>query len=109
EVMAVVLKIGPDEGIGFAIEGFYVLEPSRARNLLREDAMELGIDTMRFDRGGDNRAHRGLNRLRGDLRQRATGDPHRVLTMTIDDGGNDGLFAREILVGRDNAHARHLR
>ena len=39
KLIAVALEIGPDECIGFVIEGFYVPEPSRARNLLRKDAM----------------------------------------------------------------------
>src|SRR5262245_50726115 len=51
--IAVVLKIGPDESIGFAIEGFYILKASRARNLLCKDAMQLGVDAMRLDRYGD--------------------------------------------------------
>src|SRR5262245_51879442 len=49
KLIAVSLEIGPDEDIVFAIEGFDVFEPPGARNLLRKDTMELGIDAMRLD------------------------------------------------------------
>src|SRR6185503_7048355 len=49
-----------------------------------------------------------LNWLRGNLRQRAADDLHDFLIMTIDDGGNQRLFAWVILVKRTNAHARHF-
>src|SRR5262245_12337249 len=61
---------------------------------------------MRLDRYGDKPAHRFLKRLRGDLRQLATDKLHNFLIMTIDDGGDERLFARVILVKRANAHAR---
>lgn len=108
KLIAVSLKIGPDEDIVFAIEGFDVLEPPGARNLLRKDAMKLGIDTMRLDRGGDHLAHCLLDRLRGNLGQRSTDDLHDVLIVMIDDGGNERLLAGEILVERADADARHL-
>jgi hypothetical protein len=50
--IAMALEIGPEESMGFAIEGFYILKPSRARNLLCKDAMQLGVDAMRLDRDG---------------------------------------------------------
>ena len=37
--IAVLLEISPEQSMGFAIEGFYILKTSRARNLLCEDAM----------------------------------------------------------------------
>ena len=70
--------------------------------------MQLGVDAMRFDRHRNEPPHRFLDRLRGDLRQRATDDPHDVLIMTIDDGGNQRLLARVVLVKRADAHARHF-
>ena len=100
--MAVVLEIGPKESIGFAIEGSYILKASHARNLLCKDAMQLGVDAMRLDRYGNKPAHRFLNRLRRDLRQRAT-DDLMILIATIDDGGNERLLARKILVKRTDA------
>src|SRR5262249_16029037 len=103
KLIAVSLKIGPDEDKVFAIEGFDVLEAPGARYLLRKDAMELGIDAMRLDRRGDHPAHRLLDRLRGDLGQRGTDDLHDVLVVTIDDSGNERLLAGEILVERADA------
>src|SRR5262245_40149682 len=60
---AVGLEIGSDEREGLAMEGLHVLEPSRARNLFRQDPMEPGIDAMRADRGGDEVPHGILDRL----------------------------------------------
>src|SRR5262249_59474541 len=108
KLIAVSLKIGPDEDKVFAIEGFDVLEAPGARNLLRKDAMELGIDAMRLDRRGDHPAHRLLDRLRGDLGQRGTDDLHDVLVVTIDDSGNERLLAGVTLVERADADARRF-
>src|SRR5262249_47879917 len=97
KLIPVSLEIGPDEYIVFAIEGFDLLESPGARKLLRKDAMELGIDAMRLDRGGDHLAHRLLDRLRPNLGQRGADDLHGVLIVTIDDGGNERLLAGELL------------
>jgi hypothetical protein len=93
KLIAVALEIGPEQSMGFAVEGFHILKTSRARNLLCQDAMQLGVNAMRLDRDGDNPPHRFLNWLRGNLRQRAADDLHDFLIMTIDDGGNQRLFA----------------
>ena len=61
---------------------------------------------MRVDPNGDELAHRFLDRLRSNLRQRATEDLHDFLIVTIDDGDNECLFAWVVLVERANAHAR---
>src|SRR5258708_4589429 len=78
-LIAVALEIGPEESGDVAIEGFYIRKPSGARNLLGEDAMQLGVDAMRLDRDRNEPAHRCLNWLRGDLRQCAMDDLHDVL------------------------------
>jgi hypothetical protein len=104
--IAVGLKTGPEESVRFAIDGSCILQASNARKLLSQDAMQLGVDAMRLDRYGNKPAHCFLNRLRGDLRQRAPDDLHKLLIMTIDDGGNERLLAWVILVKRANAHAR---
>jgi hypothetical protein len=107
--IAMALEIGPEESMGFAIEGFYILKPSRARNLLCKDAMQLGVDAMRLDRDGNKPAHRFLDRLRGDLRERSTDDPHDFLIMTIDDGGDERLFARVILLALSKPSLTRMR
>jgi hypothetical protein len=37
--IAVALEIGPEESVGLAIEGFYILKASSARKLLCKDAL----------------------------------------------------------------------
>src|SRR5262249_8747675 len=106
--LAVSLEIRPDDDLVFPTESFDLLESPGARKLLRKDAMELGIDPMRLDRGGDHLAHRLLDRLRRNLGQRSTDDLHDVLIVTIDDGGNERLLAGEVLVERPDADARHF-
>src|SRR6478735_3383054 len=108
KLIAVSLEVGSEERVGFAIEGFHTLEPFRARYLLCKDAMKLGIDAMRLNRYGHKPAHCFLNWLRGHLSQRAADDAHDFLIVTIDDGGNERLFAGVILVKRANAHACHF-
>ena len=61
---------------------------------------------MRLDRRGDEPAHRLLDRLRRNFRQRAAHDLHDLLIMAIDDGGNERLLAGEILIERADAYAR---
>ena len=39
KLIAVALEVGPEQGIGFSVEGQCVLESPRTRNLLREHAM----------------------------------------------------------------------
>ena len=42
--IAVILEIGPEQGMGFPIEGFHILEAPRAWNLLCKDAMQFRVD-----------------------------------------------------------------
>lgn len=42
KLIAAVLEMGPEERIDFAIEDFYLFKASRARDLLRQDAMQPG-------------------------------------------------------------------
>ena len=39
KLIAVALEIGPEESVGLAIEGFYILKASSARKLLCKDAL----------------------------------------------------------------------
>ena len=107
-LIAVALEVGSEEGVILPIEGFHVLERSRARNLLRKDTVQIGIDAMSLDRHSHDLTHRLLYRERCDLRQRATDDVHELLVMAIHDGSNQRLLAGEILIQRANTHARLL-
>jgi hypothetical protein len=74
--IAVALKIGPEQGKIFATKDFHIRQAPGARNLLGEDAMQLGVDAMRLDRHGNNPAHRLLDRQRCNVGQRAANDLH---------------------------------
>src|SRR5262249_40590037 len=108
-LVAVALEIGSEQGVVRAAEGFHLLEPARARNLLGQHAMEPGIDAMRLDRGGDERADRLPDRLARGLRERAARDLAELIAVPVDHRGNERVLAGEILIEGADAHAGLIR
>src|SRR4026209_1085412 len=102
------LEVSLEERIVFPVEGLHLLELSYARNLFRKHTMQLGVDTMRLDRRGDERAHALLYRLVCNLRQFGPDYLPDLLLMALDDRSHERLLAGEVLVERAHAHARHF-
>jgi hypothetical protein len=105
----VALEIRPEQGVVLTIEGFQFLELTQARNLLCEHTMQPGINPVRFNRDGDERAHRLLHRPAQNFRQLTPDRLPDLLLMALDDGGDECLLAGKILVERADAHPRHFR
>ena len=71
--------------------------------------MKLRIDAVGIDGGRDQFARRDLERARGDLEQGISDHLRQFLRVALDDGRDQRLLAREVLVERTDADAGHGR
>src|SRR5262245_61931059 len=71
ELAPVAFQIRPEQVAVLMMEGFERLELADPRNLLGENTMQLGIDTVGFDRDSDQLTHPRLQRLGQSLLQLA--------------------------------------
>jgi hypothetical protein len=109
DLAAMGFEIAAKKPARVSLDRFDVFEPSGAGDLLGEDAVKLRIDTVSLDRGCDEFARRDVDRARGDLEQGVEDHLRQFLRVALDDGRDQRLLAREVLVERADADAGHGR
>ena len=101
------LEMVAKQHAGVADGGVDALEPAGAGNLLVQHAVKFWIDAVGLDSGRHERARRALDRQIGDVAERSARDLEQFLRVALDDGRDQRLLAREILVERADADAGH--
>lgn len=108
QLVAMIIEKGPEQALGLAMEQLDALKLAGSRRLFGKDAMKCRIDAMRRNSGSDEPLNTDPDRFASGLSHRFADDLHEIAIVALDDGGDQCLLAREILIERTDADASRI-